>query len=290
MNNTKIMSLSGLIAMIALFLITTGLQAKADDAKTCMTAALTRIAVRGKAITDKTSFGYDRGISLLGGYIRPGSKCSIERTLQQGMRYAFLGAGDDDADAINIVIYNKRTQQRVAYDLDDDKIALVTFQPAETGTYEIQLRLKRADVGCFCALGMFRDKGWTVGSQNFIDVVARCMAHCSELANRGLAKNFLKVENQWSMFGGVVEEGGNLELDNMSLGSGTTIFSAAADRHASRTKLGLLTRDFSLIKQDNENDTIKLFITNTNSSRYYGLRLTNSSSDDPSFMMALVLK
>lgn len=61
-------------------------------------------------------------------------------TLYQGVKYAFVASGCNDAYDIDLVIYDD-SGQRVAYDTTPDKAGVVTMIPAYTGTFLAQVIL-----------------------------------------------------------------------------------------------------------------------------------------------------
>ncbi len=61
-------------------------------------------------------------------------------TLYQGVKYAFVASGCNDAYDIDLVIYDD-SGQRVAYDTTRDKAGVITMVPTYTGTYLAQIIL-----------------------------------------------------------------------------------------------------------------------------------------------------
>jgi len=61
-------------------------------------------------------------------------------TLYQGVKYAFVGSGCNDAHDVDLVIYDDRGY-RLAYDTTRDKAGVVTMTPTYTGTYFAQIIL-----------------------------------------------------------------------------------------------------------------------------------------------------
>lgn len=59
-------------------------------------------------------------------------------TLYQGVKYAFVASGCNDAHDVDLVIYDDRGY-RLAYDTTRDKAGVVTMTPTYTGTYFAQI-------------------------------------------------------------------------------------------------------------------------------------------------------
>ncbi len=269
--------------------------ARADDGITCMTKAMARVASAVRLVSDKSQFGYQKGLSLLGAYIRQGAECTITLPLQKGEAYAFVGAGDDDVKILNIVVEDDATGDVVAKDEDTEKFAMVIFEPNKTGKYRVKLRFLKGSVldgtkvPSFCGLGILRKGGWDVPTSNLVDAVGRCMAKVQSLAAPGLAHHFLDIPNQWSFFGGVANEGSEMTLNKMTLGAGSHLFCAASDTHANAIKFSLLNDQEDVIKEDAYDDTFKIFAASTVGSKTYGLRLINKDSKSPSMIVGVVL-
>ena len=84
-----------------------------DDATDFMMQAVTGVAETARKIQDKTRYGYDDNISLMGASIRTGASVTLTKLLKKGEKYALLGSGDNNAQDVDIYI-NNSDNERVA--------------------------------------------------------------------------------------------------------------------------------------------------------------------------------
>lgn len=286
---TNIGTICTFTASATLALLGAASTAQADQPAVYMATAVARVGAAVRLVTDNSDFGFDNGLSLLGAFIHPQSKCSIERTLAAGETYAFVGAGDDDARAINIVVRRASSGVVVAKDVKPNRFAMVSYRPSISGVYEIELRLSRAQVSSFCSLGILRKGGWSVPTNNLATAVARALA-AGEVASRGSRKSvFLDVRNQWSLFGGVLRSGEGVGMGQIVLTNGKHVFCAGADEHAEHVGLKLIDDHDHTVEEDTDNDTAKMFEANTSSDHPYGVRISNENSDGPSMVVGVVV-
>ena len=283
--------MGGLIcfAMIACGLCVPLQTCRADDATDFMIQAVSGVAETARKIQDKTRYGYDDNISLLGAYIRTGANVTLTKQLKKGEKYAFLGSGDDDAQDVDIYI-NNANNERLAEDSDSDPKAVVEFEPPKTAKYTIVLKLHKSKTkASFCALAILRKGGWNVPDSNFVDAMSTCIATCSQLGKERKDLHFHDQANQWSLFGGVLESGSEAALTNITMGSGKRILVAAGDNNAQDVDLFLLSSSGEVLTKDDEPDATPIFEYKTSSTSTYGVRVKNSKSKGPAMVIATIL-
>ena len=259
------------------------------DATDYMIQAVSGVAETARKIQDKTRYGYDDSISLLGAYIRTGNTVTLTKQLKKGDKYALLGSGDDDAQDVDIYI-NNSNGDRVAEDSDNDRQAVVEFEPTKTGKYTIVVKLHKSKTkASFCALAILRKGGWNVPDTNFVDAMAKCIATCSQLGKQRKDLHFHDQENQWSLFGSILESGQETTLTNIAMGTGKRIVVAAGDANATDVDLFLLNSSGSVIEKDTEPDATPIFEYKTGGTGTYGIRVKNSKSKGPAMVIATLL-
>jgi hypothetical protein len=243
-----------------------------------------------RRISDKTNFGYDRNISILGAYVRDGQAVSLRRRLEANQPYGFVGHGDGDTLDVDIDVYDPYGN-RVAYDDGPQPLALVEFRPRQAGQYTITLRLRKCRQSwSFCALAILRDGGWNVPDRNLIDAAGRCLVQCKRVEQALGRVRFIEQPNQWTLFGGVVEQGDDISLGNMQLGDGLRVFVGTADNHAQSMDL-LLTPHNSqrVLGEDSKSGASPVFWCPTQVRGSYDVRLRNTQSRGASLMFAAAL-
>ncbi|HLK55469.1 MAG TPA: hypothetical protein VKU00_02840 [Chthonomonadaceae bacterium] len=282
-------------ALICVLMLICGLSlplrsCRADtDAADGMTQAVSGVAETARKIQDKTRYGYDDNISLLGAYLKADTTITLTRQFKKGEKYALLGSGDGDAQEVDIYV-NNAANERVAEDAGGDAQAIIEFEPARTGKFSVVLKLHRSKAkASFCTLAILRKGGWNVPDSNFVDAMAKCIAICSRLGRDRKDLHYTDQANQWSLFGGVLESQQDATLPNITLGSGKRIVVAAGDGNAQEVGLFLLSNRGDVVEKDSGSDATSIFEYKTNGSNAYGIRVKNAKSKGPSMILAAIL-
>jgi hypothetical protein len=252
--------------------------------------ALDNVASIVRKISDQTGFGYDRNISILGAYVRNGQSVSLLRWLDAGQKYGFVGHGDRDAVDLDIDVFDP-SGNRVAFDNAPQTLALVEFMPHQSGQYTIVLRLDRCrQPWSFCAMAILRHGGWDVPVSNMLGAAGRCILQCRQIEQAQGRVRFIEQPNQWTLFGGVVDQGNDVKLLNMQLGDGQRLFVGTADDHAQDIDLYLTPHNGQqVLAKDDAGDPTPIFACRTQAQGTYDLRLNNARSRGASLMFAAAL-
>jgi len=264
--------------------------ARAEDTTVYMTEALDNVARGVLNINDFRSFGYDDHISLLGACVATGRSVTFSRQLWADETYGFVGDGDRDVIDVDVDIFDPNGNL-VASDRRPDTLAAVMYTPRRNGRYTISLKLDRArERWSFCALAILRRGGWTVPPVNLVNAASRCINKCQVFAHARNGLRFVDQPNQWTFFGGVLNEGESLAMRNMHFGLGPHIFFAAGDDHARDIDLRLTEPGSRLmLGPDNGPAPQPIFRCQTEQGADYELELRNERSGGPSLMFAVAL-
>jgi hypothetical protein len=271
--------------------VSLGSVARADDTPVDFLAqALGNVGDVVRTISDKTSFGYDGGVAILGAYVRSGQTVKLNRWLEANESYAFLGHGDRDTLDVDIELQDL-DGNRIASDSRSQTLALVEFKPKQAGKYTIALKLSKCQQSwSFCAMAILKDHGWKVPDKNLVDAAGGCLRQCNKVAQVFGRIRFIEEPNQWTLFGGVVEQGDDISLGNMTLGSGQRRFVGAADSHAQDIDLFLTPNESQwILGKDDRDDALPTFAYPTHGQGRYDLHLKNARSNGASIMFAAVL-
>jgi hypothetical protein len=115
-------------------------------------------ALLSKLVDASNKQGYklwDDSFSAGGGWLKQSQSKWVPLftiSLQQGVSYRMLAAGDADAKDVDLQIVDVKTGKVVAEDSSTEPDAIVDFTPKATRTYEIRVRLYASErnVPCFC--------------------------------------------------------------------------------------------------------------------------------------------
>src|SRR5262245_1588187 len=65
-----------------------------------MLEAIGKMVARADSVINRSAMGWNEGISMLGGLVKPSGDVGFTFTLRTGVRYVFIAAGDDDAEDV----------------------------------------------------------------------------------------------------------------------------------------------------------------------------------------------
>jgi hypothetical protein len=239
-------------------------------------------------------YGYIDGISIMAAWIDKGEKTTFTLTLEANVEYLFLGAGDQDAQDVDLTILDDQNRV-VAEDTRDAADAVVKFTPRVTGRYTMELILfkSRNNLPCVCAATILRKGGSNLSLRNLdeavgnlVDILAKADTELKNKANKRLELH--REKGQWAMFGAVLAESKDADMYNLSLGNGTRAFFATGDSKAQDVDLFLMNNDATqTINSDTRVDRDASFVQQMNGG-LHRLRLHNHKSNGPAVCMMAV--
>ena len=170
-----------------------------------MAAAVARVLGGAVAAEQKTNLGFDWGVTFMGALLQPKSFINWRMQLEAGMRYAFLGGGDNNAVDVDLAVVDAEGRILARDQLADAK-PVVAFTPSQTGVYIVRMTLTQAPRPSFCALAILRQGGFTVPVKNLTTSLQKIMA-AGRLASQRASVRFHEEPNQWALFGAVLRPG-----------------------------------------------------------------------------------
>jgi len=254
-----------------------------------MAQAVARVMGGVRGVSEKTDYGYDNGICVLGAYLSQGGNVNFVRDLEKGQKYAFLGGGADPAKDVDIEVFDP-DDQKVAEDTEADAIPIVGFTPKRTGSYTIRLELPKSPQATFCGMAIMRDGGWDVPVDNLSTAVAKVIAlgtKADELNKTGA--RFHQETNTWALFGTVLKQGEASTLSNMRFERRKHLIAVAGDNNAKDLDAYLLDPNGKTLVEDSESDATPVLEYTTGAHPSYGLRIENNKAGGAALVIATVL-
>jgi len=251
---------------------------------------------KGRVNAGLGTYGYNEGISILGGWVNPNSSLSLTTDLKANVNYLFLADGDFDAADVDLEILDANGFA-VASDLRANREAEVYFTPQVNGKYTLRMTLARSmnNVPCVCAAVILNENGksWKVPVKNLDDAtdnVVKALDNGDKAAQRlGHRLDLRRADNQWAFFGGVLTQGTNFGVSKLSLGNGSGLAVGAGDKFSRVINVDLENDQNQAIKQDLKQNAVSVIDFAVNGFGQHGLRVHNIRSNGPSVVLMAVM-
>ena len=195
-----------------------------------MTQAFDRIYTPLGILSEKTGYGFDDSVAVLGAILKRGEKVRFTRPLRAKVEYVFAAGGDDDAVDVDLELSDSGGNL-VARDRDTSSTAVLKYTPSRDGSFTLGVSLPLLEKGvgfAFCTVAILRQDGRPL----LIEGVAHALVHMVE-AGMVLSSKYkvdlLSEKNQWAIVGGVALGEDELRINNMAFGNGARAIFAAAD-------------------------------------------------------------
>lgn len=242
----------------------------------------------GKSIEENTNLGFC-DICYLGAFIAPGGNSFITMELEEGRKYVFAGAVQDDCD-LDILIQDS-SGNTLAKDSKTDNIPVAEFTPNRTDRYTIRLRLYSAPGSRFCGMVLLRDNGWSIPLDNLGTAGGRILDRCELIATKRPTR-FLQEPGEWAIIGQVLEKGESSGLSDIKLGTGLRVVIAGGDNHTRDLDLTLSRDDSEKTKlsEDTQDDDAPFVSHFTKKQERYSIEITNARSTGTTVAMMALLE
>jgi hypothetical protein len=254
-----------------------------------MRSSMIRLLAPVSTIVDKKEYGFSQ-TAYLGAFLRPGGFSFLRTTLTAGTAYLFIGAGNQSARDLDILIEDE-SGRVVAKDVQVDAVPMVFFTPDQTRPYTLKLHLPAATAPCFCGMALLqKGGGWNVPAGNLDAAMDNMIAHCEDVATRRAAK-FLDVPGEWAVIGTILKEGKQNIFSDLRLGTGRRAVVAGGDTATRDIDLYIFRDGLKpkLLDADKDDDASPLVHCVADAAERYGVLIQNSKSDGGTMIMTALL-
>jgi len=282
---------TALAAVLALVGLAGPAAAQGKASGTYLTEAFNRVTNNAALAANLNGYGYIDGTSIMAAWINVGGKSTFNMQLDAGVEYVFLGAGDLDAQDVDLVIRDAGNNivaedKRVAAD------AVVVYKPQVTARYTMELILFKArnNVPCVCAAVILKKGGWNLTLRNLDEAVGNLVGTLKRADDELKTKlnkrlDLHREKGQWAMFGAVLPKGQTTDVYNLSFGNGMKAFFATGDSRAIDVDLFLMNNDGTqVLKEDVRTDRDASFVHQPGAG-LHRLRIRNYDSNGPAVVM-----
>lgn len=253
-----------------------------------MNQAIQNITTMSQYAASLTGYGYNWGVCVMGSFLDVSEQVGWTVQLEGGVEYMFLGGGDEDAQDIDISIYSS-SNKLMEQDVETDATPIVAFTPPVTDNYSIYLKLYSADVASFCSMAILRKGGYDIPLNRLSEASERLLTFGSAVNSNTGGVYFHNYDNQWCLYGVVLNSGEDVTITNIDLGSENHWFMGRSDSVCDDADLYLLDSSGNELVQDTATDDMPLLNYQTKAGERYGLKIRNYSSSGPSMIMTGIL-
>jgi hypothetical protein len=281
------------VGLFLFFTVSAPVYSQGKATSTYLAEAFVATTKNAATANNLAGFGYNEGISILGAWLKTGKNVGFDTQLTGGVQYLFLAGGDNDAQDVDLEIFDAKGN-RLASDGRATPDASVLFTPRATATYTLRLTLVKSkrNVPCVCVATILRKGGLNVALNN-LNEAAGNLAAVLNIADQVLRHKTKKrldlyhADNQWSIFGSVLDKGQETTVTKVSLGNGHRLFIGVGDKQAD-VDLFLLDKTDKVVQQDTRGDRIAILGRDpTLDDGPHGLRIRNLSRALSVTMMAV---
>ena len=194
-----------------------------------MAQAIEGLADQVAAIQSRSTYGiYAGGAALVGGYFREGESASWRVELAEGVGYAVVGAGDEDARDVVLRVYYPG-DSLLAEDLTPDATPSVVFQVPVEGVYRFELQLAGAARGSFCALAILERGAFEVPTESLRQVTARFVSQDAMAGLMTQGMYYHEGDRGWALFGASLDSGATTNIWRLDLDVKDHVIQAVGD-------------------------------------------------------------
>lgn len=258
-----------------------------------MAMALERLLIMATRVNVSTNFGFDdQGSTVMAGFLTNTKPQKSSRPFEQGKTYAVIGAGSTGA---NVDIYVRDSAGNlIASDTAEDGNPTVTFTPAVTDNYSIEMTLVGQDQE-FGAVVIMQDGGLPISPeilqavfQRLLDAGAFASAKVQEM---GFPNGLVFHESDWAVQGTVLYAGEAIRQRGIRLGANSAVFAAVSHDETLNIDLEVIDASTGQSWADTEPDSNPIVIVDKpNTNTTYDLRVIYGQGDSATLATSLILK
>ena len=250
--------------------------------------ALERVVRKAKAVTATEDYGFMQGGCVFGVMLAPGASVSETLPLKKGGSYVFIGGGDSTTRDVDISITDSagRVMEK---DTGSDASPVVLFEPKQSGTYKMTLRLKSSKSGkAFCAATVLRSGGAKLPIERITEAAVKVGAASALFFEASQGGRFNQDSNTWALYGVVLSSKEQAQSDYKRYGVGNRVFVAVGDDRIKDLDLYLLDGNKKVVAGDNKNGAVAAVAYKTKPGNYSFAALNNYSTG-PSLVLGVLL-
>jgi hypothetical protein len=258
-----------------------------------MAMALERLLIMASRVNVTTDFGFDdKGSTVMAGFLTTAHPQKSSRPFEAGKTYAVIGAGSTEAN-IDLFVYDS-SGNLVASDVEPDGNPTVTFTPAATDNYSIELTVVGQEEE-FGAVVVMQDGGLRIEAeilqavfQRLLDAGAFASAKVQEM---GFPNGLVFHESDWAVQGTILYAGEAIRQRGIKLGSNSAVFAAVSHEESLNIDLEVIDAGSGQSWADSEPDSNPIVIIDQpDPNTSYDLRVIYGQGESATLATSLILK
>jgi hypothetical protein len=257
-----------------------------------MAMALERLLIMATRVNVSTDFGFDdKGSTVMAGFLTTAHPQKSSRPFEAGKTYAVIGAGSTEAN-VDIIVRDSAGNV-VAADTEPDGNPTVTFTPAATDNYSIEMQVVGQEEE-FGAVVVMQQGGLRVEAeilqavfQRLLDAGAFASAKVQEM---GFPNGLVFHESDWAVQGTILYAGEAIRQRGIRLGGNSAVFAAVSHEESLNIDLEVIDAGTGQSWADNEPDSNPIVIVDTpDPNTTYDLRVIYGAGETPTLATSLIL-
>lgn len=258
-----------------------------------MAMALERLLIMAARVDVSTDFGFDdKGSTVMAGFLTSSHSQKSSRPFEAGKTYAVIGAGATGAN-VDIIVRDSAGNV-VASDIEPDGNPTVTFTPAASDNYSIEMMVVGQNEE-FGAIVIMQDGGLPVEAeilqkvfQRLLDAGAFASAKVQEM---GFPNGLVFHESDWAVQGTILYAGEAIRQRGIRLGSNSAVFAAVSHDESLNIDLEVIDAGNGQSWADNQPDSNPIVIVDKpDPNTTYDLRVIYGQGDSATLATSLIMR
>ena len=178
--------------------------------------ALTAVLTGTSKAMECSTFGYRKGISVLGAYLDAGKSITFASSFEKGVSYVITAGGDTDSKDVDLKVTSNGST--LAEDSDHDPVASVAVESKKDQKVNLVATNAGDKPAMVCVTILTSSEGWDIAEASRTQFLEKCDTMTGILREGGLG--WQARRNAWCLFGGIVKPAQSLSMINVPIPKG----------------------------------------------------------------------
>ena len=256
-----------------------------------ITESVNSVTAAARDVSDLGDYGFDTNVCILSGFLLDGRELSFNRPLDKGESYLLVGGGDRNTTGIEVDVYDPNGNR---VDSDNGDSVAIKFKATKSANYQLKVKLTKTKGkgGGFVTLALLRKGGFDLPVTNLKGALETVIQGAEEVNK--LVKDaalFQSGNNQWALYGAVLEQGDDLTITRVKLGKGERMLVAGGDKNAEDVDAFVMNDEKIILARDKGRDPFAFvkFVEDEDEFRAIKFKNNKSKRGGPTLILTAVL-